>query len=83
MHSCLGTSNTNNIAPWVHGADTFDLQQIDFESWDQDTVTAFVTEIIRLEGDGLCFEKLNEIDRIRKTKQDLIKQGTEEETEIA
>lgn len=22
MHSCLGTSNTNNIAPWVHGADT-------------------------------------------------------------
>jgi len=26
MHSCLGTSNTNNIAPWVHGADTFDCQ---------------------------------------------------------
>ncbi len=22
MHSCLGTSNTNNIAPWDHGADT-------------------------------------------------------------
>ncbi|MEY0234716.1 YgjP-like metallopeptidase domain-containing protein, partial [Providencia manganoxydans] len=22
MHSCLGTSYTNNIAPWVHGADT-------------------------------------------------------------
>lgn len=65
------------IATW------FDLQQIDFESWDQDTMTAFVTEIIRLEGDGLCFEKLNEIDRIRKTKQDLLKQGTEEETEIA
>ncbi|WP_222860237.1 hypothetical protein, partial [Vibrio cholerae] len=22
MHSCLGTSNTNNIALWDHGADT-------------------------------------------------------------
>ncbi|TMP01607.1 hypothetical protein CWC14_00795 [Pseudoalteromonas sp. S3260] len=64
------------IATW------FDLQQIDFESWDQDTVIAFVTEIIRLERDGLCFEKLNEIDRIRKTKQDLLKKETEEETEI-
>nr|WP_241525306.1 GNAT family N-acetyltransferase [Vibrio cholerae] len=26
MHSCLGTSNTNNIAPWVHGADTFNCR---------------------------------------------------------
>ncbi len=25
MHSCLGTSNTNNIAPWDHGADTYKL----------------------------------------------------------
>ncbi len=25
MHSCLGTLNTNNIAPWVHGADTINL----------------------------------------------------------
>ncbi|MGL1067122.1 ASCH domain-containing protein, partial [Vibrio vulnificus] len=23
MRSCLGTSNTNNITPWVHGADTY------------------------------------------------------------
>ncbi len=28
MHSCLGTSNTNNIAPWDHGADTLGVCKV-------------------------------------------------------
>lgn len=33
MHSCLGTSNTNNIAPWDHGADTIGLIESLIEDW--------------------------------------------------
>ena len=28
MRSYLGTSNINNIAPWVHGAHTFDSLEV-------------------------------------------------------
>ncbi|SNX49877.1 hypothetical protein VTH8203_03525 [Vibrio thalassae] len=32
MRSYLGTSNTNNIAPWVYGADTEELQK-ELDEW--------------------------------------------------
>jgi len=60
------------IATW------FDFQKIDFEKWDDDTVSAFVSEMIRLEGDGLVFDKLNKIDRIKETKKNLLTPATEE-----
>lgn len=64
------------VATW------FDIQYINFEKWDDDSVSSFVTEMIRLEDNGLIFDKLNHIDKIDKAKKSLLTPVTEEEAEL-
>lgn len=59
--------SSQKIATW------FDVQNIDFEKWDDSSASSFVTQMIHLEENGFLFENLNTVPVIQDAKSLLTK----------